>query len=328
MSLCPRRGVIAAIFVCAASCAAAAETRPGAAEVDAVGGHEPWASDGTFVGRSERVGRVSPSFAGRPPIGAPLDGRAEVPERLESADELQALLALPAMGPPLAAPPETIIGPDDRKRVTPTTAFPARATVLLTFSEGRCTGWLIGPDTVATAGHCVHSGGPGGHWRSGVAVYPGRNGGTSPYGSCTARRLHAVAGWIENSDDRYDYGAIKLNCSIGLTTGWYGMFWQKGPLVGLPAEINGYPGDKPLTQWRSADEVRVSEALRLFYRNDTIGGMSGSPVWTKRGTPCPICVMAVHAYGTYGAPPFARNNHGTRITKPVFDNLTAWSDAP
>jgi glutamyl endopeptidase len=128
-------------------------------------------------------------------------------------------------------------------------------------------------------------------------------------------------------DDRYDYGAIKLNCDIGETTGWYGMFWKNGSLAGLPTETNGYPGDKPLTQWRSSDRVRVSEGLRVFYRNDTIGGMSGSPVWTKRGPGCPFCVMAVHAYGIYGERPFARNNHGARITKQVFDNLTAWSDA-
>ena len=31
--------------------------------------------------------------------------------------------------------------------------------------------------------------------------------------------------------------------------------------------------------------------------------------------------MAVHAYGTYGGPPFSTNNHGTRITQGVFDNL-------
>ena len=261
------------------------------------------------------------------PAGAPLDGRAEVPARLETGADLRALLALPEMGPPFAAP-ETIIGSDDRVKVAPTTGFPASATVLVTFSEGRCTGWLIGPDTVATAGHCVHSGGPHGHWRHGVVVFPGRSGATSPYGSCTAKRLNAVAAWTDESDDRYDYGAIKLNCDIGLTTGWYGIFWQKGSLTGLPAEINGYPGDRPLTQWQSADEVRVSQALRLFYRNDTIGGMSGSPVWTDHGVDCPVCAMAVHAYGLYGARPFALNNHGTRITRQVFDNLMAWSDAP
>lgn len=320
-------GMAVGVLMWAASCAAAAETAP-AAPAENIGGHEPVASDGSFIPRSAREGRtVSTSFVGRPSLGAPLDGRADAPARLETADDFRALLALPTVEPPLAAP-ETIIGPDNRVRVAPTTAFPARATVVVTFSEGRCTGWLIGPDTVATAGHCVHSGGPGGHWRRAVVVYPGRNGAASPYGSCTVRRLHAVAGWTDGSDDRYDYGAIKLNCGIGETTGWYGLFWQPGSLTGLPTLINGYPGDKPLTQWRSTDQVRVSEARRVFYRNDTVGGMSGSPVWTRRGPGCPACAMAVHAYGTYGARPFARNNHGARITKHVFDNLIAWSDAP
>ena len=58
----------------------------------------------------------------------------------------------------------SIIGVDRRARVKSTTEFPARATTFITFRQGTfrlsCTGWLIGKDTVATAGHCIN-GGPG-----------------------------------------------------------------------------------------------------------------------------------------------------------------------
>lgn len=39
---------------------------------------------------------------------------------------------------------ETIIGSDDRINVNPTTTYPARAVVVITFDGGRCTRWLYG----------------------------------------------------------------------------------------------------------------------------------------------------------------------------------------
>lgn len=269
------------------------------------------------------------AFRGRAELAtesAPADQLAEFRAVGESAQDMARLLALQTVG--AGKGQESIIGPDSRVRVTPTTTFPARATVLITFSLGRCTGWLIGPNTVITAGHCVHPGSGGPFYPVGsYRIYPGRNGGGSPYGSCTARWLASVQGWTTTGDDRYDYGAIKLNCAIGNTVGWYGYFVQAGSLNGLPTNINGYPGDKPLTQWRSSDKVRATQAQRVFYQNDTVGGMSGSPVWYNR-TGCGACAMAVHAYGVYGSPPFSNNNHGTRITQAVANNLTAWKNAP
>jgi glutamyl endopeptidase len=287
----------------------------------------PVSSDGSVIVVDElSKAKVSRSSRGRPGASAAGDDfLAEFRAITETPEELYELLSLRPASAALGR--ETIIGTDDRVRVDPTTTYPARATVLITFDDGRCSGWMIGPDTVATAGHCVHTGGPNGSWRTGVVVYPGRNGDSSPYGSCTARTLHTVAGWIEGSDDRYDYGAVKLNCSIGNTTGWYGFFWTTGSLLNLPTIINGYPGDKPLEQWTSTDVVRETDDDRVFYQNDTFAGMSGGPVYYDRSG-CGWCSMAIHAYGTYNGPPFSDNNHGTRIRQAVFDNLLAWKNAP
>lgn len=286
-------------------------------------GHLSVASDGSPPPAVKPTARFLASWPGRTAGAA--DAEAERPGGLDSAAAFSALLRLPQ--PVGLDGAETIIGDDERQRVDPTTTFPARATVLITFSGGRCSGWLIGPDLVVTAGHCVHPGPLGQHFYRDVVVYPGRNGSASPYGSCTARRLYASQGWIDTGDDRFDYGAVKLNCRIGNTTGWFGLYHTPDTLTGATTIITGYPGDKPLTQWRTTDRVRLSLMRRLFYRNDTIGGMSGSPVYSKRPG-CGVCAVAVHAYGTYGDPPSSRNNHGTRITQKVFDNLVAWRDAP
>ena len=71
----------------------------------------------------------------------------------------------------------------------------------------------------------------------------------------------------------------------------------------------------------------VGPQAQRFRRDQDRG--DESPDWSvDYCSGCGICSMAVHAYGTYGVPPFNTNNHGTRITQAVFNNLTAWRNAP
>ncbi len=265
---------------------------------------------------------VDPVTSGRGEIEAAFEGTDSLPPDISDPEPVPADLP----GATSEDRIESIIGPDGRVRVNPTTSFPARAVALITFSGGRCTGWLYGSNVVATAGHCVHTGGSNGQWMTSVRVYPGRNGTSSPYGSCSATRLYSVVGWTRDKDEAYDYGAIKLNCTIGNTTGWFGYFSQFSSLTGLPSIINGYPGDKPLQQWKSVDQIRVSRFFQLFYSNDTTPGMSGGPVYYNRSG-CGYCSMAIHTSGLHGSSTHNTYNHGTRINNFVFDNLTAWKRA-
>jgi glutamyl endopeptidase len=220
--------------------------------------HDSVSSDGLYYSAPERSitasgTRAYRGTADRLANGEAADGLAEYRQEIESAEEVWSLLMRKPAKSGYGS--ETIIGLDSRTRVNPTTSFPARATALITFNQGSgsfiCTGWLINKNTVATAGHCVHTGGPNGSFSRNVRVYPGRNGSQAPFGSCTARTLFTVVGWANASDERYDYGAVKLNCNIGQTTGWYGLLAQSMTLNGQRSIITGYPGDKPLTQWRS-----------------------------------------------------------------------------
>ncbi|GAB4210020.1 MAG: extracellular metalloprotease Mpr [Roseiflexaceae bacterium] len=216
-----------------------------------------------------------------------------------------------------SASPESVIGPDGRYQITNTTAYPYRAIVHITSSIGGCTGWMISAQTVATAGHCIHS---NAGWASNVVVYPGRSGSSTPYGSCSATQLFSVTGWTQNKDRNYDYGAIRLNCTVGNTVGWFGFRWTSSSLTGQPSYTAGYPGDKPYaTQWRSDDSVRITQTRRLYYANDTFGGQSGSAVWNNEAS-CSTCAIAIHAYGVDST----GYNGGTRITQDVFNNLSAW----
>ncbi len=235
-------------------------------------------------------------------------------------EEFARLSALRDPGAPEAST-EVIIGQDTRER-TYTTTYPARAKVLITFSAGRCSGVMISKSTVSTAGHCLHkgSGGSGGWYpRSSYKIYAGADGASKPYGVCTAKSLHSVTGWTNSGNEQFDYGAIKLNCTVGNTVGWYGFTTQKPK--GKPSIVQGYPGDKPLQQWFSADKVARMDTNQIFYKNDTTGGVSGSAVWWDKKGPF---MIGIHGYGKHGSGDHAKFNHGKRITSATFNNLKAW----
>jgi glutamyl endopeptidase len=296
-------------------------------------GHTAVSNDGSVVMPTEASPSGGATTAAAPSAGMPrVTEQALVAEGVffdaESRAEFRRLAALPDGGEYglrlRESAAEVIIGMDTRERLY-TTPYPTRAKVLITFTGGRCSGTMIGANTVATAGHCVHTGGTGGAWRpvASFRIYPGRDGTSAPYGVCTARTLYSVVGWTTSANEEYDYGAIKLNCSVGNTVGWFGM--TTATPTNFPSIVGGYPGDKPLTQWQGSDRVRALSTRQAFYRNDTIGGMSGSAVWHDGNGPY---MYAIHAYGTHGSGNHALYNHGTRLVTAVFNNLVAWRNAP
>jgi glutamyl endopeptidase len=249
------------------------------------------------------------------------------------SDVIPSAADVPAIGPPTSGTTQTILGADHRKRVADTTTKPARMVALMTLAGNQwCTGFMISADTLITAGHCVYDIATNAFLNpSQIAVYPGYDSSRAnpaPYGGCSARLLLSTTGWTVNHSDEYDYGAVKLSCTIGQQTGWFGWWYQTASLNGTQSRNDGYPGDKPLSQWKSTDSIRVSEPHRLYYANDTFGGNSGSPIFTKRAAGASRCggwcVMAVHGYGTYGGYPTGSFNHGVRITKDVSDTFFAW----
>ncbi len=217
--------------------------------------------------------------------------------------------------------PEVVFGIDTRFRVEPST-YPTRAVALITVGTARCTGWLAGPDTIITAGHCVHTGNAaaGGIWRTleSYTIYPGHTGTQAPYGNCKARRLYSTSGWADQGDSNYDYGAIKLDCQIGNSTGWLG-YAAFSTITNYPSITNGYPGDKPLAQWASADVVRKATNTWLYYKNDTYAGMSGGPIWFDGDKGA--LAIGIHTYKD------VKYNKGARINSSVFNNIRTWKNA-
>ena len=226
---------------------------------------------------------------------------------------------------------ETVHGRDKRIRIT--NGEPAQypwslnASLLITAHDGSQwigTAWFISPRTLITAGHCIYitnSGVPGRDgWVKNIQVMPGRDETSLPFGIRTSAQFFTVKGWADSGDENYDYGAIILPDKFTKDPGTIGFAaYADAEMNAMVVNIAGYPGDQDSgTLWYDKRKVASITGTKLFYDIDTAGGQSGAAVYQIDSTGARIAV-AVHAYGG------AVTNSGTRISAPVFANLTNWS---
>ncbi len=185
-------------------------------------------------------------------------------------------------------------------RTTPvyasSTQFPFRTIGKLFFNQNgisySCSGSMIKPGIVVTAGHCVHDGsGSAAGWSSAFQFIPGYsqvNGIDSrPYGTwtnwtsaTTSTAWYSGGGVVPNIRDYaiIVFGANARGQRIGDITGWLG--YQYPSMIGRHMTVLGYPGniDAGLILHRVDSQTTDGGTNNGTWGSDMRGGSSGGPV--------------------------------------------------
>ncbi|TDZ31010.1 Glutamyl endopeptidase [Colletotrichum spinosum] len=199
-------------------------------------------------------------------------------------------------------------------------------------------GWLIGPDTVVTAGHVVYDWGHRLQSAIEIKCYIGYSGkasvGTSAVQARFGERIITTAEWIEAAGNRtHDLAFIKVNRPF---TGNLGNFsFRDTPLVGRGASVGvvGYPGDKYLEgvngqngekgaqmyeEFAATDySLEKSERHMIEYQVSTFAGQSGAPILQVADNR--LVSIGTHCYGGGGDD----SNSGNSIGGPYGNNYHA-----
>lgn len=203
-----------------------------------------------------------------------------------------------------------IIGSDDRTIVANTTAAPyryiGRLVTYYTENTGRKmvgsgTAFLVGPDTLLTAAHCVYpvdekTGKP--FKVTNVVFYPGLNGGAKPYDPVqykytdvpTQYKDACIVNKKDYAGERHDYAVVKLKAAIGKSLGYFALADYATAFPGGSADVSdrvtlaGYPGN-----FGKGDKLYKHTGNAYFnyngylikYKIDMKSGQSGSPMYYK-----------------------------------------------
>ena len=228
---------------------------------------------------------------------------------------------------------ESVIGVDNRTRVLETDMTPWRMVcalrIVAPLGTFLGTGWLAGPATVITAGHCVYDAVQMGGWVDRIEVTPGLNGPEQPFPTMIATRFSTVAEWIDSRNPDFDYAAIHLPQPAGKDIGYFATgAMTDEDLRENRVNVSGYPGDRGngVEQWFHQNRVLAATPNRLFYDVDTAGGQSGAPVWMYPEEGAEPVVVGIHAYGTGGTPGWLQitANSSPRITEDVLEQIVEW----
>lgn len=245
----------------------------------------------------------------------------------------------------------TILGNDDRNYVyTEAKEYPCRTIALMVMTYNNVlnkktgkkvtltykgTAFLVGPNIVLSAGHCVctdvskkndlDNGIFDPCFPDKIEFYFGADGskdvdkGSSYEWYAKANVAYIQRKYYESTSFDYDWSAIQLDRNIGYELGWNGRianFYKEGATI----ESYGYPGDKPKTMWSSIGTMKNKTEYKYITDLDSYKGQSGSPYFVSTSLANHfVCGIHTSGYEDYNA--------GTIINDFIFSFLNTLFDS-
>lgn len=211
--------------------------------------------------------------------------------------------------------PNIIIGEDERAVVPdillPLMPYSAIGRIRVQYYDGTWgigTGFLFGPNDVATAAHVLYNDN-GSIARDVTFWLPGTGG---PVANFTGTQLAIPREYMDSFDDNYDWGMFHINSNIGNSVGYLG--WTTNISVNTTVQVIGYPSTQMMMAGKQVKSVTETE---IRYDVDSAGGQSGSPVLNRALN---NQIVAIHTGGYESM----QLNRGSRVTSRMASVLSSY----
>ncbi|MBP2099207.1 trypsin-like peptidase domain-containing protein [Enterococcus rivorum] len=219
-----------------------------------------------------------------------------------------------------------VIGEDDRFRISDTSKQPYSSIAYLqiytsTSNYSRGTAFVVGKDTLVTAGHVIKN--VSSELLAKSFVAPGKNNDKEPFGRFEIEKMILHDNYSPNKD--HDLAVIKVKPnkngqSIGDVVPLLSIADNASVTIGSKAIIPGYPTDRRKELWSGDGEIKSQGTYRFRYDVDTIGGNSGGPIFDTNNQ-----VIGVHTtYHTWNG--IATENSGLKLTGSNYNFIAKYLD--
>jgi V8-like Glu-specific endopeptidase len=208
----------------------------------------------------------------------------------------------------------TIFGSDDRMAFQDT-SYPWGTVGLVETNRGAGSGVMIGPRHLLTVSHVIDWTAPAGFAADWVRFTPSYFDGDAPFGESYGVHIYWYVqedgdGFIENSEEDFDYAVVVLDHRIGESTGWMGArhyddawdtlnVWSH---MGYPTDLNS--GERPIFVSPFTMNGTDDDAQDMLHQADVFPGQSGGPMfgwWDGDVGPRAVAVQSYQNSSNNGA---------------------------